>query len=187
MIKKILLGIVIVIAAFLIFVATRPDSYTVVRSINIKAPTEVVYALIDDFHKWDAWSPWEKMDPTMKRTYSGSANGKGAIYEWNGAAAVGNGRMEITDVSPPTKLALNLDFMAPMEGHNKVEFALAPNGDTTSVTWTMRGENNYLSKLFQVFASMESMVGGDFDSGLAAMKAAAEKNAASASTTPVTQ
>jgi polyketide cyclase/dehydrase/lipid transport protein len=177
MIKKILLGVVAIVAIILIYAATKPSTYTVVRSADIKARPETVYSFLDNFHKWDVWSPWEKIDPAMKRTYEGAASGKGAVYAWEGNTAVGKGRMEILNVSPPSQVDINLDFFAPMEGHNKVEFALTPQGDTTHITWTMNGENSYLSKLMQVFVSMDSMVGGEFESGLADLKTAAEKAA----------
>ena len=178
MIKKILLGLIVVIALILIFALTKPNEYTVVRTTSIKAPPEVVYSYLDDFHKWSAWSPWEKMDPTMKRAYQGPQNGVGAIYTWDGNSQVGKGRMEITNVSPASKVGLNLDFLEPMEGHSKVEFALAPKGDTTDVTWSMKGDNNYLSKIMQVFVSMDSMIGGDFESGLRDLKTSSEQAAA---------
>jgi len=178
MIKKVASILTVIIVLIFLFALTKPDAYTVVRSTSIKASPETVYGLIDDFHKWSAWSPWEKMDPTMKKTYEGAATGKGAVYTWDGNSQVGKGRMEIANVSPPSKVDINLDFMAPMEGHNAVEFALVPQGDVTNVTWTMNGRNNYLSKLVQVFVSMDSMIGGDFESGLADLKTAAEKAAA---------
>jgi len=184
MFKKIVLGIVAIIALILIFALTKPATYTVARSTTIKAPPETVYSFIDDFHKWEPWSPWEKMDPAMKRTYAGAANGKGAVYTWDGNSQVGKGRMEISNVSAPAKVDINLDFLAPMAAHSDVEFSLVPQGDSTSVTWTMIGENNYLSKLMQVFVSMDNMIGPDFESGLAGLKAAAEKAAPTMQASP---
>jgi uncharacterized protein YndB with AHSA1/START domain len=179
MFKKILIGVVIVIGLILLFALTKPASFSVVRTTTVKAPPEAIYPFLDDFHKWSAWSPWEKMDPSMNRSYEGPQNGKGAVYAWDGNGQVGKGRMEITDAVPSSKVDLNLDFTAPMETHNKVEFALTPHGDSTEVTWTMSGDNNYLSKVMQVFVSMDSMVGGDFESGLRDLKASAEKAASS--------
>jgi hypothetical protein len=179
MLKKIVIGIVAVIAIVLIFATTKPATFHVERSTSINAPVDVVHAYLIDFHKWGAWSPWEKYDPSMKRTYDGPSSGTGAIYTWDGNSEVGKGRMEITAVTP-TKVDLNLDFNSPMEAHNKVAFTLQSQGGTTQVLWTMDGDNNFLSKVMQVFVSMDSMVGKDFESGLADLKSAAEKAAAEA-------
>lgn len=175
MFKKIAIVVVVLIAAVLAFAATKPDTFRVERSTSIKAPPEKIFALINDFHNWGAWSPWEKMDPAMKRTHSGAASGKGEVYEWEGNSKVGAGRMEITESSPPSKVIIKLDFIKPFEGHNIAEFVLEPKGDTTNVTWAMHGPAPYISKLMTVFVSMDSMVGKDFETGLANMKAVAEK------------
>jgi Polyketide cyclase / dehydrase and lipid transport len=177
MIKKIIIGIVAVIALVLVYATTKPATFRVERSATINAPAETVHAFLIDFHKWSAWSPWEKYDPGMKRAYEGPSSGKGAVYSWQGNGAVGQGRMEITEVMP-SKVDIKLDFMSPMETHNDVEFVLQPQGSATQVLWTMSGDNNYLSKLMQVFVSMDSMVGNDFESGLADLKSASEKAAA---------
>ena len=172
-----ILGVIAaLIAAILIFAATRPDSFRVERSTTIKAPPERVFGYINDFHNWPAWSPWEKIDPALKRTYSGPASGKGSAYAWEGNGKVGSGRMEIQESSPPGKILINLDFMKPMEAHNIAEFTLVPKGDTTDVTWAMYGPSPFLSKVMQTFFSMEKMVGGSFAEGLANLKAAAEAN-----------
>jgi uncharacterized protein YndB with AHSA1/START domain len=172
-----ILGIIValLIVGILIFAATKPDTFRVQRSAAIKAPPEKVFALINDFKAWGAWSPWEKKDPAMKRTFGATTAGKGAHYAWEGNKDVGQGSMEITESMPSSKLTLKLDFLKPFEAHNIVEFTLAAQGDTTTVTWAMHGPANYLSKLIQVFMSMDSMVGKDFESGLANLKAAAEK------------
>jgi uncharacterized protein YndB with AHSA1/START domain len=175
MIKTIALVAVIVIAAVLIFAATKPDTFSVQRTTTIKAAPEKIFAMLDDFHNWGGWSPWEKMDPNMKRTFSGPANGKGSVYEWDGNSKVGQGRMEITDASAPSHVTIKLDFIKPFEGHNVAEFVLEPRGDSTNVTWTMRGPSPYIAKLMSVFFSMDSMIGKDFEAGLANLKAAAEK------------
>ena len=175
MFKKALIVIVIAVVGILAFAATKPDTFVVQRATTIKAPPEKIFPLIDDYRSWAAWSPWEKLDPTMKRTYSGPASGKGAVYAWEGTGAVGAGRMETTDSAPSSRVAIKLDFIKPFEAHNVVEFALEPKGDATGVTWTMRGPSPFVSKVMQVFASMDSMVGKDFESGLANLKAAAEK------------
>jgi uncharacterized protein YndB with AHSA1/START domain len=185
MLKKIALGIAALIAAILLFATTKPATFSVARSIVINAPPETVQAQLTDFHKWQAWSPWEKLDPAMKRTYSGPDTGKGAVYTWEGNSAVGQGRMEITDVTPNT-VAIQLDFMAPMETSNQVAFALTPQGDSTNVHWVMSGANNYLSKVMQVFVSMDKMIGKDFESGLVDLKTAAEATPAPRSAPPTT-
>ena len=136
---------------------------------------EAIFPLISDFHRWTAWSPYEKRDPAMKRTYSGAAQGKGAVYEWEGNSEVGQGRMEITDTSDPSRVTIKLDFMKPFEGHNDAEFALVPQGGTTTVTWSMEGPTPYLGKLIGVFMNMDTMIGKDFETGLANLKTIAEK------------
>jgi hypothetical protein len=175
MIKIILIVVAVLIAAVIGFAMTKPDSFSVQRATSIKAPPDKVFALIDDFHSWSSWSPWEKMDPNMKRSYSGSASGNGAVYEWDGNSKVGKGRMEITDASPSSKVTVKLDFLKPFEGHDIAEFTLDPRGDSTNVTWEMHGPAPFVSKVMQVFMSMDSMIGKDFDTGLANMKSAAEK------------
>lgn len=175
MFKKIALAAVVLVAAVLLFAATRPDSFRVQRSTSIKASPEKVFPLIADFHAWGAWSPWEKLDPAMKRTHSGAPSGKGAAYAWDGNNDVGAGRMEIAEVVPPSRITIKLDFSRPMEGHNTAEFTLVPKGDASEVTWAMFGPNPYLSKLIGLFLDMDKMIGKDFDAGLANLKALAEK------------
>jgi uncharacterized protein YndB with AHSA1/START domain len=175
MLKIIALVIVVAIAGVLIFAATKPDIFRVERAASIKAPPEKVFALINDFKNWTSWSPWEKKDPLMKRTYVNATAGKGAMYAWDGNKDVGQGSMEITESVPSSKIALKLDFVKPFEGHNTVEFTLEPKGDTTNVTWAMQGPTPFFGKIMHVFINMDSMVGKDFEAGLANLKAAAEK------------
>ena len=175
MFKKILLGVMAVIAAILIFAATKPDIFRVQRAVGIKAPPEKIFAIINDFKRWDAWSPWEKKDPAMKRTFGATTDGKGAVYAWEGNKDVGQGRMEIAESVPPSKVTLKLDFLKPFEAHNIVEFTLTPQGDSTNVTWAMQGPTPYFAKIIHVFMDMDSMVGKDFETGLANLKAVAEK------------
>jgi uncharacterized protein YndB with AHSA1/START domain len=175
MLRNIAIGVVVVIVAILGFAATKPDSFRVQRSTNIKAPPEKIFPLIDDYHRWTVWSPYEKMDPTMQRSYSGAASGKGAVYEWAGDGNAGAGRMEILESVPSSKVKISLDFTKPFETHNIVVFSLEPQGDSTQVTWDMQGPAPFISKLMQVFFSLDSMIGKDFETGLADMKAAAEK------------
>ncbi len=174
MIKKIALAVVIVIAAVLAFAATKPDTFSVERSTSIKATPEKIHPLINDFHNWTQWSPWENLDPNISRTYSGAASGVGTAYAWTGNGKVGTGRMEITE-STPAKITLKLDFLKPMENHCVTEYTLTPKGDVTEVTWSMHGPNKFMGKVFSVFMSMDKMVGKEFENGLANLKAAAEK------------
>jgi uncharacterized protein YndB with AHSA1/START domain len=174
MIKTIAIVAVVLIAAILVFAATRPDTFRVQRATTINAPPERIFGLINDLHKWAAWSPYERKDPAMTRTHSGAMSGKGAAYEWEGDKNVGKGRMEITDTSPPSKVTIKLDFVKPFEAHNIVEFTLEPKGDSTNITWAMHGPSPYVSKVMGLFFDMDSMVGKDFEAGLANLKTVAE-------------
>jgi hypothetical protein len=167
-------AIAVLVAAVLIYAATKPDVFRVQRAASIKAPPEKIAVVLSDFHAWQGWSPWEKMDPAMKRSYSGAEKGKGAAYAWEGNGKVGQGRMEITDAAP-SRVALNLDFIKPFEAHNKVVFTLTPKGDATEVNWAMQGPVPYPAKIVHVFMDMDSMVGGQFEAGLANLKTLAEK------------
>ena len=175
MFKIIAIVVGVLLAALLIYAATQPDTFRVQRAISIKAPPEKIFPLINDLHSWGAWSPWEKMDPAMKRTFSGAASGKGAVYEWEGNHEVGKGRMEIMESSPPSKVVIKLDFIKPFEAHNIAEFTLESKGDSTNVTWAMHGPNPYIAKVIHIFFSMDSMVGKQFEAGLANLKTIAEK------------
>jgi hypothetical protein len=175
MFKKIALVVVVLAAALLIYAATRPDSLHVERTASINAPPGKIFPLITDFHTWSSWSPYEKIDPAMKRAYSGATSGKGAVYEWEGNNEVGQGRMEITDASNPSRVIIKLDFIKPLEGHDVAVFALVPQGDSTNVTWTMDGPTPYVGKLIGVFMNMDTMIGKDFETGLANLKAITEK------------
>lgn len=174
MIEIIAIVVVVLLAGVLVFAATKPDIFRVARSMRIDAPPEKIVALIDDFHRWGAWSPYEKLDPAMQRTYSGAASGVGARYAWDGNAKAGAGSMEITE-SSARKIAIKLDFSRPFASHNIAGFVLEPQSDATDVTWSMHGPAPFVSKLMQVFFSMDRMVGKDFETGLASLKAAAEQ------------
>jgi uncharacterized protein YndB with AHSA1/START domain len=175
MLKTLAIVILLAILGILAFALTRPDTFSVQRTTTIHAPADKVFALINDFHRWGEWSPWEKLDPEMKRSFSGAAAGVGTVYEWTGNSKVGAGRMEILKTAPATKLDIKLDFIKPFEGHNVAEFTLTPKGDDTEVLWVMHGPAPFVTKLMGVFVSMDSMIGKDFEAGLANMKAAAEK------------
>ena len=174
MIKNIAIVVALFIALLMAYAATRPDSFRVERSVTIKAPPEKAFALINDFHQWGAWSPWEHMDTDLQRNYSGPASGVGAVYHWEGKKT-GVGRMEIVETSAPSLVKIKLDFFKPFEAHNTAEFTLLPQGDSTTVTWAMYGPSPYMSKLMGIFFSIDKMVGKDFEAGLEKMKAAAEK------------
>jgi carbon monoxide dehydrogenase subunit G len=175
MLTKIALALVVLLVAVLVYAASRPDSLHVQRTASINAPPDRVFPLINDFHSWSSWSPYEHIDPAMKRAYSGAANGKGAVYEWTGNSEVGQGRMEITDVSNPSRVTIKLDFVKPLEGHNVAQFALVPQGTATNVTWTMDGPTPFIGKLIGVFINMDKMIGNQFETGLANLKIIAEK------------
>ena len=165
----------IAIAVVLILAATKPDRFSVQRAIAVRAPEEKVFALIVDFHQWGSWSPYENKDPAMKRSYSGPASGKGAVYGWEGNKNVGSGRMEILEASAPSKIVIKLDFFTPFEGHNTAEFTMLPQGDATTVTWLMHGPAPFMNKMMQVFMNLDHMIGKDFEVGLANLKRLTEK------------
>jgi len=175
MLKKILLGLAIVVGALLLFAATRPNSYAVSRSMTIKAPPEKLFAMVDSFPAWPQWSPYEKLDPNMKRTIGGSPSGVGATYAWVGNSSAGEGSMKIYKSQPPSLIEIQLEFTKPMEGHDTATFAFMPKGDSTTVTWTVRGPNPYIAKLVTMFMSMDKMLGGQMMDGLGTMKTVAEK------------
>jgi uncharacterized protein YndB with AHSA1/START domain len=165
----------IAIAIVLILAARKPDTFSVRRATTVKAPPEKIFPLINDFHQWGTWSPYENKDPAMKRSYSGAESGKGAVYAWDGNKNVGSGRMEILDTSAPTKIVIKLDFFTPFEGHNTAEFTMLPQGDATNVTWLMHGPAPFMAKIMHVFMNIDRMVGKDFEIGLANLKRLTEK------------
>lgn len=169
------LVLVAAIAVVLILAATKPNTFSVRRATTIEAPPEKIFPLINDFHQWRSWSPYEHKDPAMKRSYSGAESGRGAIYAWDGNRNVGSGRMEIIDVSAPSEIVIKLDFFTPFEGHNTAEFTMLPQADGTNVTWLMHGPAPFMSKVMQVFINIDHMVGKDFEVGLASLKRLAEQ------------
>ena len=175
MLKKIALVVVILVAGVLLYATTKPDTLRVQRTATINAPPEKIYPLITDFHRWTSWSPYERVDPAMKKTYSGAPSGKGAVYEWSGNSAVGQGRMEITDTAEPTRITVKVDFLSPFEAHDTAVFSLTPKGNATEASWTMEGQSQYVLKLMSVFTDMDAMIGKDFETGLASLKSLAEK------------
>lgn len=175
MLKIIATIVTVLIAAVLIYAATRPDTFRVERSTLIKASPEKIFPLINDFHQWKNWSPWEKIDPAAITTHSGADNGVGAVFEWRGNNEVGQGRMEIIESAPSSKVVIKLDFIKPFEGHNTIEFMLLPQGDVTKVTQAMYGVSPFISKVMSLFFSMDKMVGSKYEEGLATLKSITEK------------
>jgi uncharacterized protein YndB with AHSA1/START domain len=174
MFKRIAIAIVVLIAGVLLYASTRPDNYHVERSVLIKAAPEKIFAYINDFHRWDEWTPYNK-DPAMKKTYSGSASGKGARYAWEGNSDVGQGEITLADSTPPSKLVFDLHMMKPFEGRNVASFSLAAAGDATRVTWSLDDKHNLFLKTLTLFMNMDNMIGRDFEVGLAKLKTAVEK------------
>ena len=173
MLKIILYAVLVALLALLIYAATKPDTFALQRSITIAAPPEKLYALIQDMKAFNTWNPFAKKDPAQVVRYEGPASGLGAAYAWEGPV-VGKGRMEVTEDLAPTRLAMRLDFVKPMKATHRVDFTIEPQGANSRVTWAMSGAMPYVSKLMTIFYSMDKMAGGDFESGLANLKAIAE-------------
>lgn len=170
----ILLALAFIVLLFSIAVAGQPDEFKVTRSANISAPAEITFSHANDFHKWEAWSPWAKIDLACKYEYAGAPAGPGAIFSWAGNKKVGEGRMTILESRPGEFIRINLEFLKPFKANNKAEFTFKAEGGQTVVTWTMLGKNNFLFKAFSLFMDCDKMVGRDFEKGLAAMKSVAE-------------
>jgi ribosome-associated toxin RatA of RatAB toxin-antitoxin module len=177
MFKKILLGLAAVVVIFVLVVATRPNTFSLSRSIVINAPASAAFAVVNDLHRWDEWSPWSKRDPQMKKEFSGAASGVGASYAWDGNKEVGKGHQTIVESKPNESVKIDLVFEAPFAGQNTVVFSFVPEGQGTKATWSMSGPSNFISKFFVMTGMMDKMVGKDFDEGLASLKALAEKPA----------
>jgi polyketide cyclase/dehydrase/lipid transport protein len=172
MLKKIALVLLLIVVGLAVFVATRPAEFRIVRSRTVAAPPDVVHAYVNDLHKWPEWSPWEKLDPAMKREYSGAPAGPGAAYHWSGNDDVGEGRMTIMGSRPPQSVTIRLEFLKPFAATNTTQFDFAPSGSGTNVTWAMTGHNNFMAKAFSAFMDMDKMVGTDFEKGLAGLDTA---------------
>ena len=167
--------VAIVVIGVLAYAATLPDTFRVQRSVSIKAPPEKIFPLINELKTMNEWNPFAKQDPTIRLTYSGPASGKGAANDWDSDGQAGKGRLEITDSAPPSQVTMRLDMIKPMEGHNTIVFALQRQAGSTDVTWSMTGGYPYIAKVMCVFFSMDRMIGGEFDKGLAGLKVMAEK------------
>ena len=175
MLKWILAAVATVVVVFLIVVALQPSDFKVERSATLRAPAPAAFAQVNDFNNWRAWSPWEKIDPALKRQYEGPKAGTGAVYAWQGNKDVGEGRMTITESRPGELVRIKLEFFKPFAATNTAEFSFKPTGDSTAVTWSMSGQNNFLSKAICLFVDMDKMVGGMFEQGLAQMKTVVER------------
>jgi uncharacterized protein YndB with AHSA1/START domain len=175
MVKKIAIVIVVLVVALLVYAATKPDTFRVERTAMIKAPPETIFPYLSDFRKGEAWSPYEKKDPAMKRTHSGADSGKGSVYEFAGNKEVGTGRLEIIESVPLSRVVITLDMRKPFEGHNTIEYTLEPRGDSTNFMWAIHGPVPYLAKVMSVFFSMDKMIGRDFEAGIANLKTVVEK------------
>ena len=174
MIKKFLIALATIVIVFVVVVALQPADFRVARSAAISAPAPAVFAQVNDFHNWQAWSPWAKLDPAMKQSYEGAPAGNGAIYSWSGNNEVGEGRMTLIESRPSDLIRIKLEFMKPFQATNTAEFTFKAEGNQTAVTWSMFGANGFMAKAFGLFMNMDKMVGGDFEKGLAQMKSIAE-------------
>lgn len=174
MIKKIFLGLAGLLVVFLVIVAMQPSEFKITRAATMTAPPPAVFSLVNDFHRWEAWSPWAKLDPEMKQTYAGPPVGTGSVYSWAGNKQVGEGRMTLLESRASDLIRIQLEFLKPFAAVNLTEFAFQPSGNGTTVTWNMVGTNNFIAKAACLFMNMDKMVGGDFEKGLAQMKALVE-------------
>lgn len=174
MLKKVLLSLAVVLAAFAVVVALQSPHFRVERSVAIAAPPEMVFAQVNNLRNWESWSPWAKVDPAMKQTYEGPADGVGAVYKWSGNNEVGEGSSTIVESRPSESVRFELAFVRPFEGTNDVEFTFKPEGGQTVVTWAMSGERNFFFKALGLFMNCDKMCGDQFEQGLAKLKSVAE-------------
>lgn len=178
MLKKILIGLAVIVLVLIAVIAMQPSDFKISRSAAIPAPPATVFAQVNDLRNWEEWSPWAKLDPAMKQTYEDPSAGTGAISRWTGNNQVGEGQMTITESKPDELVRIKLDFVKPMASTSDVQFDFKPQGSETLVTWTMSGKSNFVHKAFGLFMDMDKMLGGQFDQGLAQLKTAATKKAA---------
>jgi len=177
--RRILIGLAAVVIALVVVISLRPAELRVARSTMVAAPPPAVFAQVNDFKKWDAWSPYVKIDPAMKKTYAGAPTGMGAIYAWAGNSEAGEGRATIVESRPNELVKIQLDFLKPMEGNAVAEFSFKPDGDKTQVTWSFVGPCTFIGKAIGLFIDMDKMVGDQFEAGLADLKKVAETTAKS--------
>jgi hypothetical protein len=172
--KRLAVGLVLLIAAFLVVVWFQPDDYRLTRQILIAAPATKIFEQVNDLKKWDGWSPWAKLDPNAKVTFSGPQSGEGASFRWDGNDKVGAGTMVITESKPVTRVATRTDFTRPFEGSSHSDFVFSEQGGQTNVIWSMFGKQNFIGKAICLFMPMEKVMGPEFEKGLAALKAVVE-------------
>lgn len=164
----------IILIIFCFIVSTRANTFRTERSAVMNAPASAIFEQVNDFHKWEAWSPWAKMDPKAKNTFEGSPSGLGAIFVWDGNKNVGAGRMTIIESIPGNRILIRIEFFRPFKGENTVEFAFHPEGEATRVTWSMYGKNSFMGKLISLFVDCDKMIGEKYSEGLASLKALVE-------------
>ena len=174
MLKKILIALAAIVVVFVAVVAMQPSEFRIMRTAAISAPAPAVFAQVNDFHNWEAWSPWAKRDPAAKATFEGPSVGTGAIFKWAGNHEVGEGSMTIIESRPSDLIRIKLEFLKPFRATNTAEFTFKPEGNQTSVTWSMSGQNNFIGKAMCLFMNMDKMMGGQFETGLASMKSIVE-------------
>jgi uncharacterized protein YndB with AHSA1/START domain len=175
MILRVVIAVGVLIAMVFLVAATKPKTFRIQRSVSIDAPPERVFAHIDNLHDWARWAPQDREDPSMKRTYSGPTNGKGAVSEWIGSGSSGRGRMLITDSLPSKRVSIQVDWVKPFVARNVNDFVLEGTGTSTKVTWTMQGPNLYVMRIMGIFVNMDRTMGKHFENGLANLKAVAEQ------------
>jgi uncharacterized protein YndB with AHSA1/START domain len=168
------IGVLVLLAMLLLFIATRPAKFRIERSAQMNASSAAVFALLNDFHHWSKWSPWEKLDPAMKKTFSGSASGTGAEYAWAGNNKAGQGHMTMLDSKPNEQLSIKLEFLKPFPATNLTTFKLEPASGGTTVHWIVEGENGFAGKAFALFMNMDKLLGASFEEGLANLNKAAQ-------------
>ena len=174
MLKTILIVLAVIVVVFVVVVAMQPSEFRVARSTTVSAPPGTAFAQVNDFHKWEAWNPWGKIDPAMKQTYEGAPTGTGAINTWIGNKEVGEGRMTIIESRPSDLIRIKMEFFKPFAGISTAEFTFKPEGKQTAVTWSMAGDKNFMAKAIHLFMNMDKMIGGQFEKGLAEMKSIVE-------------
>ena len=179
MLIKILIGVVVVLALLVILIATRPAEFHVARSTKILALPAAAFHHVNELKRWEAWNPWGKLDPAMKLTYDGPEAGQGASYAWNGNSQVGEGRLTIVESKPDELVRVKLEFLRPFAATNSGEFTFKPEADGTVVTWSMDGRKNFITKAMGLVMSMDAMIGGQFEKGLADLKKAVENEKSS--------
>ena len=174
MMMILLIAVAVIVIVLVIVIAMQPGEFRVARSTKVSAPPPAVFAQVSDFHKWEAWNPWGKIDPAMQQSYEGAPFGTGAVYSWVGNKDVGAGRMTIIESRPSELIRIKMEFFKPFAATDTAEFTFTPEGNQTAVTWSMAGENNFFAKAFHLFINMDKMIGDQFVKGLAEMKSQAE-------------